>query len=211
MGKRQQKDSIDFFYGDDYKWIFHEMQSIIEDIHFIDILQKILRYDFAINKHSTDRSNTNNFHLLSPKIQENNPHPYKAGNKELTHHVEDGRLIDIMEGNQDVAVTVDIPGVEKEDIDLYVTVDMLEITIDSDVLKFHKLLSFPCEVDAETAEATYRNGVLDIIIIKKEDNKMKRDMVEKRIRECLKKINRKFKSISGLSKKELNNFCDEYY
>jgi hypothetical protein len=40
---------------------------------------------------------------------------------------------------------------------------------------------------------------------------MKRDMVEKRIRECIKKINREVKSISGLSKKELNNFCDEYY
>jgi HSP20 family protein len=167
MGKRQQKDPIDFFYGDDCKWIFHEMQSIIEDIHFIDILQKKLRYDFAINKHSTDRSNTNIFPLLSPKIQENSPHPFKAGNKELKHLVEDGRLIDIMEGTQDVAVTVDIPGVEKEDIDLYVTADTLEITIDSDVLKFHKLLSFPCEVDVETAEATYRNGVLDVIIKKK--------------------------------------------
>jgi HSP20 family protein len=104
---------------------------------------------------------------LSPKIQENSPHPFKAGNKELKHLVEDGRLIDIMEGTQDVAVTVDIPGVEKEDIDLYVTADTLEITIDSDVLKFHKLLSFPCEVDVETAEATYRNGVLDVIIKKK--------------------------------------------
>ena len=174
MGKRQQKDPIDFFYEDDYKWIFHEIQSIIEDIHFIDIIQKILRYDFTINKHSTDRSNTNNFPLLCPKIQENSPHPFKAGNKELKYLVEDGRLIDIMEGNQDVAVTVDIPTVEKEDIYFYVSVDMLEISIDSDVLKFHKLLSFPCEVDVETAEATYRSGVLDIIIKKKEQQIEKR-------------------------------------
>lgn len=169
MRKRRQKDPIDFLYRDDYKWIFHEIQSIITDIHFIKILQKILRYDLAVNKQSPVRSNTTNLTLWSPKIQANNSYPFKAGNKELTHLGGEEELIEIMEGDQDIAVTVEIPGVEKKDIDLYVTEDILEITIDSDALKYHKLLTFTCDVDVETAEATYMNGLLDIIIKKKRE------------------------------------------
>jgi hypothetical protein len=40
---------------------------------------------------------------------------------------------------------------------------------------------------------------------------LKKDEVERRIRECLKKFDRESKSLSELSDKEIQDFCDEYY
>ena len=72
-----------------------------------------------------------------------------------------------MERDQDVAVTVEFPRVGKEDIDLYLTEDTLEITVDIDALKYYKMIDLPCNVDVDTGEATYRNGVLDVVIKKR--------------------------------------------
>lgn len=80
-------------------------------------------------------------------------------------------LTDIIEGDDDVAVTVEIPGVEKNDIDLNVTEDSLEIKVDAPQRKYHKRLDLPCNVIPKTTKATYKNGVLDITIKRKEKKK----------------------------------------
>ena len=41
--------------------------------------------------------------------------------------------------------------------------------------------------------------------------KMKKDIVKKRINECVKKSKKKTKSISKLSKTEIHDLCDDYY
>ena len=80
-------------------------------------------------------------------------------------------LTDIIEGDNDVAVTVEIPGVEKTDIDLNVTNDQIEIKVDSPKRKYHKRLDLPCDVLPKTTKATYKNGVLDVVIKRKEKKK----------------------------------------
>ena len=80
-------------------------------------------------------------------------------------------LTDVIEGKDDVAITVEIPGVEKEDIDLEVTEDTVEIKVNNPKRKYHKLIELPCKVKPKTAKATYRNGVLDIVIKRKERKK----------------------------------------
>ena len=80
-------------------------------------------------------------------------------------------LTDIIEGDTDVAVTVELPGVEKTDIDLNVTSDTLEITVDAPDRKYHKQIDMPCDVKPKTTKATYKNGVLDIVIKRKEKRK----------------------------------------
>jgi HSP20 family protein len=77
-------------------------------------------------------------------------------------------LTDIIEGDDDVAVTVEIPGVEKNDIDLNITRDILEIKVDTHQRKYHKKLELPCDVIPKTTKATYKNGILDIVIKRKE-------------------------------------------
>ena len=80
-------------------------------------------------------------------------------------------LSDIIEGDEEVSVTVEIPGVEKEDIDLNVTEDSLDIRVNSAKRKYHKLLDLPCDVKPKTTKATYKNGILDVVIKRKERKK----------------------------------------
>ena len=80
-------------------------------------------------------------------------------------------LTDIIEGENDVAITVEVPGVEKEDIDLIATEDTLEIKVDSPKRKYHKRIDLPCNVKTKTTKATYKNGILDIVLDKKEKKK----------------------------------------
>jgi HSP20 family protein len=80
-------------------------------------------------------------------------------------------LTDIIEGENDVAITVEIPGVEREDIDLVATEDTLEIKVDSPKRKYHKRIDLPCNVKTKSTKATYKNGILDIVLDKKEKKK----------------------------------------
>ena len=77
-------------------------------------------------------------------------------------------LTDIIEGLNDVAITVEIPGVEKDDIDLTATENTLEIKVDSPKRKYHKRIDLPCNVKTKSTKATYKNGILDIVLDKKE-------------------------------------------
>ncbi|HID25551.1 MAG TPA: Hsp20/alpha crystallin family protein [Thermoplasmata archaeon] len=77
-------------------------------------------------------------------------------------------LTDIIESKNEVAITVELPGVEKEDIDLEVTEDTLEIKVDTANRKYYKSINLPCKVKPKTTKASYRNGVLDIAIKRRE-------------------------------------------
>ena len=37
--------------------------------------------------------------------------------------------------------------------------------------RYHKLVNFPCDVQPKTTKATYKNGVIDVIIKRKERKK----------------------------------------
>jgi len=80
-------------------------------------------------------------------------------------------LTDVIEGDEDVAITMEIPGVEKKDIDLKVTEDRVEIKVNNPKKKYHKLIELPCKVKPKTTKATYKNGILDIVIKRKSKKK----------------------------------------
>ncbi len=93
-------------------------------------------------------------------------------------------LSDIKETNKDVIITIDLPGVEKKDIQLKVTENTIEIKAEkSKKLEqkrkgyyklershsgFYRALTLPCKVKTEKAKAELKNGVLKITIPKKE-------------------------------------------
>jgi len=80
-------------------------------------------------------------------------------------------LVDVVEGDKTVSVTAEVPGVSKEDIDLEITGDTLIIRVDKDERKYYKEVELPCEVDADSAKASYQNGVLDIELKKAKPKK----------------------------------------
>jgi HSP20 family protein len=75
-------------------------------------------------------------------------------------------LTDIVEEGDKVKVIVELPGVEKEDIDLRAEGRQLSISVDTERKKFCKQLDLPCEVLSESASAEYRNGVLTVVMDK---------------------------------------------
>ncbi len=106
------------------------------------------------------------------------PHIEDFGNKqtrspegELAISDEIEPLTDIIEGDDSVSITVEVPGVNRDNIDLTATEDALEITVDSPKRKYHKVIDLPCRVKTKSTRATYKNGVLDIVLDKKEKKK----------------------------------------
>jgi HSP20 family protein len=75
-------------------------------------------------------------------------------------------LTDVIDEGQRVAVTMEIPGVSREDIDVHMTETELEISVDNEKRKYHKLVRLPAKVDPATTKATYTNGILDVTVQK---------------------------------------------
>ncbi|HWG89681.1 MAG TPA: archaeal heat shock protein Hsp20 [Candidatus Thermoplasmatota archaeon] len=72
-------------------------------------------------------------------------------------------ITDIIEGDREIAVTVELPGVEKKDINLHVAPQRLTIRVETP-RKYHKVLDLPAKVRPESAQATYKNGILDVTL-----------------------------------------------
>jgi HSP20 family protein len=78
---------------------------------------------------------------------------------------------DVIEEEDVVRVVMDMPGVEKEDIDVEATENEVVVSAERGDRKYRKTVTLPCRVKPETAKATYKNGVLTITIEKAEKEK----------------------------------------
>jgi len=75
-------------------------------------------------------------------------------------------LVDVQENDKQVTVIAEIPGVSKEDVDLEVTNDTLTIKVDNPERKYYKEVQLPAEVDENSGDAKFNNGVLSITLNK---------------------------------------------
>ncbi len=106
-----------------------------------------------------------------PHLEDFGNKPMRSPEGELAVSDEIEPLTDIIENEDSVSITIEIPGVEQKDIDLRAKDDSLEITVDSPKRKYHKVVGLPCDVKAKSTKATYKNGVLDIVLEKKKKDK----------------------------------------
>jgi len=74
------------------------------------------------------------------------------------------------ERNQ-LAITMEMPGVSKEDIELNAAETSMSIRASSDDFIYEKELELPRAIDPDSARASYKNGVLDIVFDLKEPQK----------------------------------------
>ncbi|HTO10322.1 MAG TPA: Hsp20/alpha crystallin family protein [Candidatus Binatia bacterium] len=95
--------------------------------------------------------------------------------------------VDMHETNDDLVLTVEVPGVREKDVTVSITGDLLSIkgerrwddqTTDQQYLhtervygQFERLVQLPMAVQAEKVKATYRDGVLQITLPKAEELK----------------------------------------
>ena len=100
-----------------------------------------------------------------------------------------GPLIDVVEGDDEVLVLVDVPGVRKQDLELSVTGSLLSIKGEKKLPEdgkgkktvrketwagsFSRTLSLPDTVNPEKVEALVKDGILRVRIAKREEARKK--------------------------------------
>jgi len=95
--------------------------------------------------------------------------------------------VDIFEKGNELVIQVEIPGVDKQDIDLTITDDRLiikgeikkpeGISEEDYILNernygpFSRTINLPADVDKSSVKANLKNGLLEIVILRKEEAK----------------------------------------
>ncbi len=103
-------------------------------------------------------------------------------------------VVDIEETDNEIIVRAELPGMEKEDIDIEATEDTLIIAAKHKkeeikrgksavfarrgFIGFYREIPLPTEVIPEKAKATYRNGVLEIILPKARKSRGRRIKID---------------------------------
>ncbi|MBI3592713.1 MAG: Hsp20/alpha crystallin family protein [Nitrospirae bacterium] len=102
--------------------------------------------------------------------------------------------IDMYDRKNEIVVKAELPGVNKEDIDLSITKDSLtlkgEIKREEEIKEeayyiserscgsFTRTITLPVEIDSEKAKASFKNGILELVLPKKEEAKPKEIKIE---------------------------------
>lgn len=111
--------------------------------------------------------------------------PGTARNGELAQVPSERKaFMDMQETDKDIIVTAELPGVNKEDIMVNVTPEKVEIRVEkkeeqkeekegykvygSRYSGFYRNIPLPTAVDPDNVKATYKNGVLEVALPKKE-------------------------------------------
>ena len=97
--------------------------------------------------------------------------------------------VDVSETGDKITVKAEIPGMEAKDIEISMVGDTLTIKgekkaereekdenyhmVERSYGSFSRAMKLPAQVDAEKVEATYKNGVLTVVLPKKEEVKAK--------------------------------------
>jgi HSP20 family protein len=103
-------------------------------------------------------------------------------------------LADVVENKDGITLKVELPGVKQEDINISIENETLTVkgerkqeaqTADGEFTRtervygtFQRTMALPTTVDAERVKATYRDGVLEITLPRKEEAKPKAIKVE---------------------------------
>ncbi|MEM4039823.1 MAG: archaeal heat shock protein Hsp20, partial [Thermoplasmata archaeon] len=159
--RRRDEDEFDFdYFFDDFEEEFKRMNERISRIlnelsrHMSDV-QGPFVYGFTM-KIGPDGK---------PRIEEFGNVP-KVGIGELEGYREP--LVDVSDDEKNVYVTAELPGVEKEQINLQVDENTIIIKTDVPERKYYKVIELPERVKPETAKASYHNGILDVTIEKEQ-------------------------------------------
>jgi HSP20 family protein len=105
-----------------------------------------------------------------------------------------GPAVDVIEGKDSIKVKADLPGFTKDQITVSVKDDLLMIQgerkeekeseengysrVERAFGSFSRVVELPSEVDINKVKATYQNGVLELVLPKKEGEKSTQIKIE---------------------------------
>jgi len=71
-------------------------------------------------------------------------------------------LLDILDCNEEISVIAELLGVDKENVKLDVSESALSISVDTPERSFYRNLYLPARVCPDSAQTSYKNGVLEV-------------------------------------------------
>lgn len=87
-------------------------------------------------------------------------------------------LLNVLEQDDEIVVLAEMPGAEKEKIEVEAREDSLTISASNHNRKYYKEFMLPTKVDPKSGRAFYKNGILEIRLKKLERQKGERISVE---------------------------------
>ncbi|MEM3312837.1 MAG: archaeal heat shock protein Hsp20 [Thermoplasmatales archaeon] len=81
-------------------------------------------------------------------------------------------ITDVQNREDETDITLELPGVNKSDINIETGDKSLIVRVDKEGRKYYKEIKVQFDIQPENVKATYSNGVLDIVIKKPQENKM---------------------------------------
>jgi HSP20 family protein len=146
---------------------FSDIEDIIEHmmerfgVDVDDLSKQPFVYGFSISQRPGEEPEISEFGNV-PSPDEN-----RSGRQQI--RVDERKpLIDVCEIDDNVHVTAELPGIEKEEIELHVTENSMQLNASGKEQKYTEEIELPTGVDPDSAKAAYRNGVLEVVLAKKE-------------------------------------------
>lgn len=105
-----------------------------------------------------------------------NVKPYSTEGPKITAEREP--LADVITSEKEIKIVVEIPGVEKENIQVNAHDHSVEILADTPTRKYRREVEIPSDADIESVKSSYKNGILEVIFQKKAQPKGKSIKIE---------------------------------
>jgi len=82
--------------------------------------------------------------------------------------------VDVYQTKTDVVVTAEIPGIAKDNLDVYATDNAIRISAER---TFYRVIALPAEINTDNVKASYQDGVLSIVASKTNSTNAKQHKV----------------------------------
>jgi len=161
-----EDDSLDSLSDEELDRLFNRMQQFFESDDFKEIVEDIMYDVLSDDDEEEDES------FYKPSFEERDEmfdsyhkSSFLIDDKFIDHYIEDNAP-EVITSKTSVMVTIAVPQAQKNDIDLHVTSDYIDITVNTRNQRYHRMVDLPADVDPCSTKATFTNGVLDIVMRK---------------------------------------------
>lgn len=163
--RKRRRNLFDDVFGEDS---FEDIEEMINHmlnemgVNMDDLSNAPSVYGFSVSKRPGEEPEIREFGNVLPEASDRMPEGQRIQIGEIKP------LVDILETEDSVHVVAEMPGIEKEDIHLDATDSAVELKATRGERNYSEYLELPVKIDPDSAKATYKNGVLEVIFRRQE-------------------------------------------